>query len=268
MYKDSEQREKEIKNISSVYSALADEILPQLRRSRLTANVEIIGKSDAEIAQLASSNPKALNVEELLYAGALAKALPAKESIYKRTTELFPNDYRAYNNLGVITYLNGNLSGAESLFRKSLSLANSSEANLNLGLASIAKGDLEKAQQFLGKASGVAELGNATGLIDVANGNYSKAVGSFKTASNNAALAQLLNKDYSSALSTLNAVANPNATTSYLKAIVAARTNNLNNVVSNLKQAIQLNPSLSQKAATDLEFVKYFTNAEFLNIVK
>jgi Flp pilus assembly protein TadD len=269
MYKDSEQREKEIKNISSVYSTLADEILPQLRRSRLTANVEIIGKSDEEISQLASSNPKSLNIEELLYAATLTNALPTKENIYKKVTEFFPNDYRAYNNLGVISYLKGNLSGAESFFNKSLSLGNSPEANLNLGLASIAKGDLAKAQQFLGKASGVSELGNATGLIDIANGNYSKAVSSFgKAASNNAALAQLLNKDYSNALSTLNAVANSNATTSYLKAVVAARTNNLSNVVSNLKQAIQLDPSLAKKAASDLEFVKYLTNTEFLNIVK
>ncbi|MDR2621544.1 MAG: hypothetical protein LBC48_03060 [Dysgonamonadaceae bacterium] len=269
MYKDSEQREREIKNISSVYSVLADEILPQLRRSRLTANVEIIGKSDEEISQLASSNPKSLNIEELLYAASLTNTLPTKETIYKKATELFPKDYRAYNNLGVIDYLKGNLSGAESFFNKSLSLSASPEANLNLGLTSIAKGDLEKAQQFLGKASGVSELGNATGLIDIAKGNYSKAIGSFgKAASNNAALAQILNKDYSSALSTLNAVANPNATTSYLKAIVAARTNNVNNVVSNLKQAVQLDASLAQKAANDLEFVKYLTNADFLNIIK
>ncbi|GHU78541.1 hypothetical protein FACS1894145_0710 [Bacteroidia bacterium] len=269
MYKDSEQREKEIKNISAVYSVLADEILPQLRRSRLTANVEIIGKSDEEISKLAANDPKSLNVEELLYAATLTNSLPAQESIYKKATELFPNDFRAYNNLGVVDYLKGNLSAAESFFNKSLSISNSPHANLNLGLANIAKGDLGKAQQFLGKAAGVSELGNAAGLIDIANGNYSKAVGSFgKTASNNAALAQLLNKDYSSALSTLNAVANPNATTSYLKAIVAARTNNLSNVVSGLKQAIQLNPSLATKAASDLEFVKYLTNAEFLNIVK
>ncbi|MDR1631880.1 MAG: hypothetical protein LBR97_03215 [Dysgonamonadaceae bacterium] len=269
MYKDSERREREIKNISSVYSVLADEILPQLRRSRLTANIEIIGKSDEEISKLASSNPKSLNIEELLYAATLTNSLPTKETIYKKVVELFPNDYRAYNNLGVIDYLKGNLSAAEGLFNKSLSFVASPEANLNLGLANIAKGDLGKAQQFLGKASGVSELGNATGLIDIANGNYSKAVGSFgKAASNNAALAQLLNKDYSNALSTLNAVANPNATTSYLKAVIAARTNNLGNVVSNLKQAIRLDSSLAKKAAADLEFVKYFANNEFLNIVK
>ena len=269
MYKDSEQREREIKNISSVYSVLADEILPQLRRSRLTANIEIIGKSDEEISKLASSKPQSLSVEELLYAATLANFPSVKESIYKKVTELFPDDYRAYNNLGAIDYLNGNLSGAESLFNKSLSISNSPEANLNLGLVNIAKGDLDKAQQFLGKASGVAELNNAIGLIDIANANYSKAVGSFgKTASNNAALAQLLNKDYSSALSTLNAVTKPNATTAYLKAVVAARTNNPNDVVSNLKHAVRLDRSLAKRASMDLEFVKYFTDESFLNVVK
>ena len=269
MYKDSEQREREIKNISSVYSVLADEILPQLRRSRLTANIEIIGKSDGEISKLASSSPQSLSIEELLYAATLTGSPDAKESVYRKATELFPNDHRAHNNLGVVNYLKGNLSVAESHFNKSLSLSASPEANLNLGLAHIAKGDLDKAQQFLGKAYGVSELGNATGLIDIANGNYSKAVGSFgKAASNNAALAHLLNKDYSSALATLNAVLHPNATTSYLKAIVAARTNNSNDVISNLKHALQLDRSLAKKAATDLEFVKYHAHDEFLNIVK
>ena len=269
MYKDSERREREIKNISSVYSVLADEILPQLRRSRLTANIEIIGKSDEEISKLASSSPQSLNVEELLYAATLADAPSAKESIYRKATELFPGDHRAYNNLGVVDYSKGNLSSAESHFNKSLSLSASPEAHLNLGLVHIAKGDLDKAQQFLGKAAGVSELGNATGLIDIANGNYSRAVGSFgKAASNNAALAHLLNKDYSSAHSTLNAVRHHNATTSYLKAIVAARTNNSNDVISNLKHAVQLDPSLAKKASMDLEFVKYHTHDEFLNIVK
>ena len=59
MYSDPEQREQEIKNISSVYSTLAEEILPQLRRSRLTLNYDVIGKSDEEIASLADSDAKA-----------------------------------------------------------------------------------------------------------------------------------------------------------------------------------------------------------------
>jgi Flp pilus assembly protein TadD len=270
MYKDSEQREKEIKNISSVFSVLADEILPQLRRSRLTANIEIIGKSNEEISKLAASDPKSLTVEEILYAATLVNTAQGKEAIYQKASTLYPNDFRAFNNLGVLAFQSGKVSVAESSFNKALSLAgNAPETNFNLGLVALTNGDQSKAQQFFGKAAGVSELGSAQGLIALANGNYSQAAGSFgKTASNNAALAQILTKDYSKALATLTAVPNPDATTSYLKAIVSARTNNLKDVVSNLGQAVKLDNSLAKKAAKDLEFAKYITNTDFLNILK
>ena len=83
---------------------MADEILPQLRRSRLTLNYEIIGKSDEEIAKLASSNPSELNVEELLYAATLTNDPAKQEAIYTQATKQFPNDYRAFNNLGKLAY--------------------------------------------------------------------------------------------------------------------------------------------------------------------
>ncbi|MDR1562822.1 MAG: hypothetical protein LBS54_07055 [Dysgonamonadaceae bacterium] len=269
MYKDSEQREREIKNISSVFSVLADEILPQLRRSRLTANVEIIGKSDEEIKALAASSPKGLTEEELLYAATLVKSNAEKRAIYQKVAQLYPNDFRAYNNIGVFDYADGKISQAEANFKKALSISsNAPEPNLNLGFVALTKGDVASAQQFFGKASGAEGLSNALGLVALANGNYQKAASSFTTASNNAALAQLLSKDYSKAQTTLNAVASPNGTTSYLKAIIAARTNNLNAVVSNLKQAIKLDSSLAKKASTDLEFVKYLTNQEFLSIIR
>ncbi len=271
MYSDPERREQEIKNISSVFSSLAEEILPQLRRSRLTANIEIIGKSDEEISNLASTNPKALNVEEILYAATLVKTANQKEAIYKQTSTLYPNDFRAFNNLGVIEFQKGKIADAEALFNKSLQIAGgkSPEANCNLGLVSLTKGDKSKAQQYFGNAAGVSELSNALGILAIENGNYSQAVSSFgSSVSNNAALAQLLAKDYSKAQATLNAVANPDATTAYLKAVVAARTNNLSGVVSNLKQAVSSDRTMATKALNDLEFVKYITNSDFLNVVK
>jgi len=133
----------------------------------------------------------------------------------------------------------------------------------------LVKNDVAKAQQYFGKASSLPEAGKALGLLAVANGNYSQAVSSFSgSASNNSALAKLLSKDYSGALATLNAVQSPDATTSYLKAVVSSRTNNLAGVVSNLKEAIKLDPSLVSKASKDLEFVKYLTNTEFTSLLK
>ena len=118
MYSDPEQREQEIKNISAVYSTLADEILPQLRRSRLTLNYEIIGKSDEEISNLAQNDPSQLNLEELLYAATLTNDPAQKEAIYKKAVAQFPNDYRAYNNLGKLAYQAGNLDKAESYYKQ------------------------------------------------------------------------------------------------------------------------------------------------------
>ena len=269
MYKDSEQREQEIKNISSVFSTLAEEILPQLRRSRLIANIEIIGKSDDEISALAKSNPKELNVEEILYAATLTNNDAEKATIYNKASELYPNDYRTWNNVGMMAFRAGDLAKAEQMFNKANSVKNNPESNMNLGLIALTKGDQAKAQQLFGSASGVAELSEALGVLYLKQGEYAKAVNSFGSIkSNNAALAQILTKDYSKASQTLNGVAKPDATTSYLKAIVAARTNDANGVINNLKDAIAKDSNMKKEAAIDLEFAKYATNSDFTALVK
>lgn len=269
MYSDPEQREREIKNISTVFRSLADEILPQLRRSRLTANIEIIGKSDEEISRLAQSNPKALNVEELLYAATLTNNDVDREAIYTKASELFPGDYRTWNNIGMQRFYAGDLKKAEELFNKSNSVKHNSEADINLGLIALTCGERDKAQQLIGGASDVAELGEALGMLYLEQGDYAKAVSSFGgSKTNNAALAQILTKDYSKASQTLNAVTRPDATTDYLKAIVSARTNDAAGVISNLKAAIGKKRSLAREAANDLEFAKYAKDADFENLIR
>ena len=269
MYQDPEQRETEIKNISSVYKTLADEILPQLRRSRLTLNYEIIGKSDDEIASLAASNPKELTLEELLYAATLTNDNGKKEVIYTKATELFPNDYRAFNNLGKLAYQAGNIDKAESYLKKAANIQAAPEVNMNLGLVALAKGDKNAAEAYLGKAAGAKELGETLGNLYIAQGQYERAVNSFGDAkTNSAALAQILAKDYNKAKNTLANIEKPDAYTDYLMAVLGARTNNQSMLTSSLKNAVAKDSSLAKKAATDLEFAKYFTNSDFMNIIK
>ena len=269
MYQDPAQREQEIKNISSVYKTLADEILPQLRRSRLTLNYEIIGKSDEEIAKLASSNPSELNIEELLYAATLTNDPAKQEAIYTQATKQFPNDYRAYNNLGKLAYQAGNYDKAESYFKKAASVNATPEVNMNLGLIALMKGDKATAEASFGKAAGTKELGESMGNLYIAQGQYERAVNSFgDSKTNSAALAQILAKDYNKAKNTLANVERPDAYTDYLMAVLGARTNNSSMVTSSLKSAVAKDSSLAKKAATDLEFAKFFTNADFMNIIK
>ena len=269
MYKDPEEREREIKNISTVFKDLAEQILPQLRRSRLIANIEIIGKSDEEIAALAKSNAGSLTVEELLYAATLTNNEAEKETIYTKASSIYPDDYRTWNNIGMQRFRSGDYTKAEEMFNKANSIKNNSEANINLGLLALLKGDKSKAQQLFGSASDVPELGEALGLLYLEQGEYAKAVSSFAgTKSNNAALAQILTKDYSTAAQTLNQVKGADAITDYLKAVVSARTNDSNGVVSNMKAAIDKDRSLAKEAAIDLEFAKYLNNSSFTNLLK
>lgn len=259
MYQDPERRETEIKNISSVYKKLADDILPQLRRSRLTLNYEIIGKSDDEITNLVNSDAKQLSVEEVLYAATLTNDNAKKQEIYTKASQLFPNDYRAFNNLGELAYRSGDLTKAESFFKKAASLNSSAaEVNNNLGLIALSKGDKAAAETSLSKATGAKELNESLGNLYISQGQYERAVNAFGDAkTNSAALAQILAKDYNKAKNTLSSVAAPDAYTDYLTAVLGARTNNTSMVTSNLAKAIQKDSSLAKKAATDIEFVKF-----------
>ena len=269
MYQDPEQREQEIKNISSVYGTLASEILPQLRRSRLTLNYDVIGKSDEEIAKLAVSDSKQLNIEEILYAATLTTNPAEQVAIFTTTTQQFPNDYRAFNNLGKLAYQAGDFNKAESFFKKAASIEATPEVNMNLALISIVKGDNAAGESFLGKAAGAKEYGETSGNLYIAQGQYERAVNAFGDAkTNSAALAQILAKDYNKAKNTLAAINTPDAYTDYLKAVLGARTNNSSMLMNNLKKAVAQEPSLAKKAASDLEFSKYFTNAEFTSIIK
>ena len=259
MYQDPEQRENEIKNISSVYKTLADEILPQLRRARLTANYDIIGRSDDEINEAFDTDPKILSVEELLYAATLTNDNARKEAIFTNTTKLYPNDFRAYNNLGELAFAAGDAAKAESYFKQAASKnANAPEVNANLGLVELVKNNVAEAEAYLGKATGANAANEALGNLYIKQGQYQRAVNAFGDAkTNSAAQAQILAKDYNKAKSTLEAIKDKDAMTDYLMAIVGARTNNESLVSNSLKNAIAKDASMAAKAANDREFAKY-----------
>ena len=259
MYQDPEQRENEIKNISSVYKTLADEILPQLRRARLTANYDIIGRSDEEINEAFDTDAKVLSVEELLYAATLTNDKARQEAIFTKTTQLFPNDFRAYNNLGEMAFAAGDAAKAESFFKQAAAKnANAPEVNANLGLVELVKNNVAAAETFLGKATGANAANEALGNLYIKQGQYQRAVNAFGDAkTNSAAQAQILAKDYNKAKATLEAIKNKDAMTDYLMAIVGARTNNESLVKSSIKSAIAKDASLATKAANDREFAKF-----------
>ena len=265
MYKDPEERETQIKNMSAVFKELAETILPELRRARLTMNYEIIGRSDEQIVAQFGSDASKLSVEELLY-GANLSTVSNKEAWYQKASQLYPNDYRAYNNLGMLAYQKGDMSAAENYFNKAKSLkADAPEVNANLALIELGKGNVSAAETNLGKAAGAQGFNEASAALNIAKGAYQQAASAASgVKSNTAALAQILNKDYAGAKSTLAGVAKKDAYTSYLLAIVAARTNDAAGVNSNLKEAVSKDSSLKDRAVKDLEFAQYKSAVESL----
>jgi len=271
MYSDPEEREAQIKNLSAVYKTIAEEILPELRRSRLILTTDLIGKSDEEIAELSKNDPAALNVEELLYAATLTNDANEKMAIYKKAVELFPNDYRGYNNMGMLYFKQGSIAEARRSYTQALKIAaNNPDVNYNAGVAAMADNDLKMAEQYLGKAAGTeGNLSAAMGTLYTMKGDYAAAKKAYGTKpSNNAAVQQILNEDYAGARQTLAKVENPNATTAYLAAIVGARTNDRDAVYSNLKAAVARDAQFRAKAKKDIEFAKYQEDAQFQEIIK
>ena len=259
MYKDPEQREKEIRNLSSVFDQLAQEILPQLRYSRISASINTIGRSDEEIVAQYKDDASKLSVDEILYAATLTNDNKQKEDIYAKAAKLYPNDYRTFNNLGKAQYVNGKYNAAKENFEKAAALnPKSEEVNMNLGLVKLAEKDYNAARQYFGAAANAEGVNDALGVYYLRQGDYQTAVKAFgNSKTNNAALAQILTKDYSGAQATLNAVAEPNATTYYMMAVVAARTNNEQGVYANLRKAAALDSSVKARAAVDKEFAAY-----------
>lgn len=270
MYQDPEEREKQIRNLSAAFTDLAKEILPQLRRSRIRINYDLIGRSDDQIEEQYQQDASKLSVDELLYAATLTEDPSQQQAILKKTTSVYPNDYRAYNDLATMAFQQGDYSAAKDYLQKALSINPSApEANANQALLSMLNGNAADASQALGKAAGASNVNELMGNLSLMQGNYSQAVSQFGDApSNSAALAQLLSKDYITAATTLSRVQKPDAMTSYLKAIIAARTNNSQLAVDNLREALQADPSLKDYAVGDLEFQSLKTDAGFLMLTK
>ena len=257
MYKDPEEREDQIRSISSAFRELADGILPQLRRARMTINYNLIGRSDEQILSQIDTDAKQLNVEELLYGATLYQSdLNKAEAAYKKAAELYPNDARAFNNVALVEYAKGNYNEAKNWLDKAARVKNLPETNANLGLLALQQGDVAAAEQLISKATGANGLNEVLGNLHLAQGKYALAEQDFgKLQTNSAALAQLLNKNYQAAAQTLKNVKNADATTDYLTAIVNARMGNNSAAAQALQAAIAKDPTYAAYAAKDLELV-------------
>ncbi|MCE1199115.1 MAG: hypothetical protein LWW85_09120 [Marinilabiliales bacterium] len=268
MYSDPEVREREIKNLSSAFTKVADEILPKLRRAKITANVNLIGKTDAEIARLADSDPAKLNQAELLYAATLTQDENKQKAIFTSFTKIYSDDWRGFNNLGYIELNQGEVAAAASSFQKAdqLNPKNPIVQN-NLGCIALKGSELSKAEILFGAASGAGkEVRENLGIVKIKQGDYetaAKYLNGTSTSFANCALAQVLSGDNAGALKTLESATVQSGRIDYLKAIVYAKTGKTSQMYAALVSSFKKDPAYKAIAANDLVFAKYFNEESF-----
>ncbi len=270
MYNDPEEREQQIKNLAAVYKKIAEEILPALRRSKLKLTLDIVGKSDDEIKELFMSNADSLTVEELLYGAMLFEDVDMQVAYYLKATELYPMDYRAFNNIGKIEFERGHYEEANRSLLQAFELnEGDADVNFNLALVTLVFGDIEQAEIYLGKSAGTTgDYNTVKGTIHTLRGEYAEAQQAYgETPSNSAAVQYILNEDYAAARETLELVDRPNATTAYLKAIIGARTNDKDLVLEGLQVAIEKDVKFKEKVKKDIEFAKFAEDDDFQAIL-
>jgi tetratricopeptide (TPR) repeat protein len=272
MYSDPEVRNKEIKNMSSAFEKLKTDILPKLRRSQLSVNVDLIGRTDDQILAQMRKDPKSLGLEEMLHAGTLTTDLNEQLKFYQATAENFPKCIRAKNNMGCTYLALGKTDEAIAEFEKAKAIQNNDVVKNNLGFGALVKGDVAKAEEYFNSMTAATpESKYGLGVIAITKGEYDKAVNSLGTEpSFNLALALYLKGDVAKAKSTLDSMKElcKCGKPSYLKAVIGAKLDDKNYLLSNLREAIGFNADWKAYAKTDLEFAKFFNDDTFKSTVQ
>ena len=248
MYSDPAVREKEIRNMSAVYSTLAKEVLPELRRARFIANVEFQNYTNEELLQLIEENIDVLDETALLRAATLVKDNDQKVELYKKAANKFDSAAAQYNL--AVTYIQmDKLGKAKNALDK---CAQDADWNNAMGVIAMRKGNLDAAAEYFAAAGTETAKENAA-VLDILDGEYEAAAAKLAGVKGyNAALAQLLvgNNAPAAALECKCAKA------AYLRAVAAARQGNAEAVKTNLEAAGECE-KLAERAAKDVEFAQY-----------
>ncbi len=273
MHSDPVVREQEIRNLSAAFEVIAEEILPQLRRSKFTVNMEHIGWSDAELKDLWANNSDTLVLEELLYTATLMEDKETKVAIYKKATEVSPKCERAHNNMGAILYKMDKLEEAEAAFTTAKGLKDHDIVNNNLGAIALKKGEVGAAKDAFTASLGAGPKVNYNlGIVNIIEGDYEAAVNYFGSdPSFNAALAKYLKGDDDGAWRTAANLEQADPHRYYLLAIIAANQDKPEVAYENLKLAVKNSKDpekAKEHASKDLEFAKLFNEAAFKAIVE
>ena len=265
------QKEQEVRNMITIYPEIEDEILPPLRRTEISVNAYEPKKTDEEILALATSDPKALDIYELLYAADMAKCAD-KLGIYKSIMDQYPKCWKSKNNAALILMKEGKLDKAEALLKDAHDMYPKVAMVINnLGVLYSYKGEYDKGEKYFLKAQDLGvNVDYNLGVVEIDKGDYEKALKLFgnKTCDYNVALAQILTGKYAKAENNLKCAEGCKGSIAYLMAVIGARTNNASMVYENLIKAIKVHDGFKKVAKDDREFLNFENTPDFKAIVE
>ena len=252
MYSDPAVRENEIRNMSQVFTALKGEVLPELRRARLIANVETKNYTNEELLDILKNNETILDEEALLRVASVAQDNAQKESIYQKAIERFDSQRAMYNLVAL--YLS---EGKDAKAQAGIGELNASDPDVinAKGVLALHNDDYATAEQLFRKA-GTPEAKKNLGIVLILTGQYDEAAQVLKDVDgccHNTVLAYVLTDQLDKAMSSAHC-GDPKVW--YLKAIIAARQGKVNEMKTFLERAYK-NPDLKARAAKDIEFASY-----------
>jgi outer membrane protein OmpA-like peptidoglycan-associated protein len=255
---DLEKREQAIRDMAEIYDAIEKDVLPQLRKAKITVRSFEPKRTDEEILELAQNNPQELDVKELLYSASLVEKTNDKAAIFNKASELH-NDWRGYNNTACLMLSNNKIEEAKDYLNKAKSIdKNASSVQNNQAVIAAWEGNFAQAKDLYNKSA--TQKNKA--LLDLRSANYKKASRYFKNKNtHNAALAKMLNGQ--------NSTCNENtAACNYLNAISYARSANESMLIKSLKSAINKDSKYKNEAKIDLEFVNFRDSENFISLTK
>jgi tetratricopeptide (TPR) repeat protein len=271
MNSDVNEREKEFRNMTKIFKELEAEIHPKLRRSEFKVNITLIGHTDAEIKNLVDADIDSLKQEELLYAATLyPEDLEKQLMIYTNYTEKFQGDWRGHNNVGAAQFELDNVDAARTAFEKAKAAKANATVFNNLGAVELISGNIESAEENLKSATGVKQASASLGIIKIKQAEYETAANYFgDNCCFNAALANVLAGDNDAAIRLAECGDDKDeAMNYYIKAVAGARKADTEVMFNNLRTACTKDATLKTHAAKDVEFVNYFDEQTFKNIVE
>ena len=263
-----ETKEKTLRSLANTYSHIKNKVLPALRRAKITVEYELLGKSDDELKELVQNDIEKLNAEEVIFAVNLLSNndIQKKIDIYKKAAQIFTEDYRFYNNLGVYQIILDEIEAASKSFENAFNIRKNETTRSNLYVSNyrLANGDEAKLKKNIKNL-----LDNVTqpqpkynsGILKIKKGEYKEAIklmAGFNTF--NSALVRVLDGDYNGALSVLEKINTMKYSPmcDYLKAIAFVRLGKMEDAKSHIEKAGKGDAYLLDKAKNDLEFRKIY----------